>query len=139
MLVGGIVIVLVGSIMTLFGTVYSTTIVVGREYGCGQGCHGGSSQDITTSYYLYPIWGLPLRNNVDYGGTSCNIQSWYTPFNPPPSCIPPPVSSSSPNYIPNLIGVVLILLGTVVMVRAYADESTLHRSTANSKIDHPQT
>ncbi len=138
LLLAGTVIVLVGGVMAIFGAVYSTTIYVRRAYDCGTGCQGQTIQDIVTSYYAYPIWNPPTWSQVNYNVTHCAIQSWYTPFSPPPSCIPPPLSSSA-NYLVNFMGIVLALLGVVMIVRGDATASTPHHLVVNGENEHQKT
>ncbi len=137
-LVAGVTILLIGGTMAIFGAVYSATIYTGRAYDCGTGCQGQTIQNNVTSYYAYPMWSPPTWSHVNYNVTHCTIQSWYTPFSPPPSCIPPPVSSSA-NYLVNFIGIVLVLLGVVMIVRDYTSASTLHDRLVNRGNKHQNT
>ncbi len=135
LLVIGTVLLFVGVVMALFGAVYSTTNHFAILQECTNGCSvsGTISQPIVKSYYLYPIWSPPQYpnqsppNTVTLCGLQAERQTWYTPINPPPSCLPPPAMTSV-SYTLNLIGIVLMLLGIVVVVRGYGHHPTLNRT-----------
>ncbi len=139
----GTVILLVGVVLTLSGAVYSASYSVGRDYSCGRGCSGSSPQTIVQSHYLYPIWSPQTWSPLNYRATYCVVlPSWYTPFTPPPLCNPPPVeplATSSANYLVNLVGIVLIVVGFVMMVRGHTTASTLYHPMPNTENEDPKT
>ena len=127
--------------MALFGAVYSTTIITGTEGSFTSNAKitlnfsgYGAFQELPSTYYLYPIWSPPTWSHVNYSAASCIRSSQYTPFNPPPSCVPPPASISA-NYTVNFIGIVLVLLGVVVMVRGHGQHPTLNTLDQHPRVD----
>lgn len=118
LLVVGTVVLLVGVIMALFGAVYSTTF------------------DTATSYYLCPIWYGPIPT---FPFTINLANCWYLVGPSPPSQLAFFSFLGKINYLPNFIGIALILLGIIVVVRSHTSPSTPRHPIVNRENDHPQT
>jgi len=116
MIAAGLVFLLVGVFLTAFGAVYSTSTDIALVGDCGPGCGETFGATVVTAYYLYPIWGPPTWNSANYQLTSCSIRAWYTPLNPPSSCVPQP-DSSTPNYILNAVGAIWMVGGVAFLLK----------------------
>ena len=127
----GAEIIAIGVILAIFGAITTMTYAVGYESGCGTTCSISSFNEITHSYYLYPVWSVPTAVRSNFTG-SCTIQrAWYTPLSAPPPCSLPPLSTST-NYDLNFVGVVLAALGIAAVTwnttrRPTSDGATEHR------------
>ncbi len=140
----GIALASAGGFLALFGTIYSTTNYFATAQECVYGCNGTIFLPGVTSYFLYPIWSPPQYPNPSPQDTitQCGLQGerqmWYTPFNPPASCLPPPITTSA-NYTGNLVGTGLMLLGIIVAVRSHSSASALRHQTVDGENDRSQT
>lgn len=116
LLVAGTAILLVGAFMALFGAAYSATVTVYSTNPTIGGSSGGMQASDVTSYYLCPVWS---NSNIDI--TPFNIASCMRLTG---SSLPSQLAFLSPlgrtDYLPNFIGVVLMLLGVVMVVRGYS-------------------
>ena len=118
----GVLILIAGGALASFGTVYYTINDFVTPHQCSSGCSGTAIQPVVIGYFLYPLWSPPTYSTSQTGAlTTCEPQveqqGWYTPLDPPPACLPPPVAISE-NRTLSIAGLVALGFGALVVVRS---------------------